>query len=79
MLNPSTIKIVKATAPAVAAHAEQITRRFYTLMFAGDPQVKAFFNAAHQHTGGQQRASPGPSAPTPPTSTTSPRSRRPSN
>ena len=56
MLTPATIDIVKATAPAVAAHAEQITRRFYTLMFAGDPQVKAFFNAAHQHTGGQQRA-----------------------
>src|SRR4051812_45944216 len=25
-------------------------------MFAGDPQVRAFFNAAHQHSGGQQRA-----------------------
>ena len=56
MLNPKTIEIVKATAPAVAAHAEEITRRFYQLMFTGDPQVKAFFNQAHQHTGGQQRA-----------------------
>lgn len=56
MLKASTIDIVKATAPAVAAHAEQITRRFYTLMFEGDPQVRAFFNEAHQHSGGQQRA-----------------------
>lgn len=56
MLNVKTINTVKATAPAVAAHAEEITRKFYTLMFAGDPQVRPFFNQAHQHTGGQQRA-----------------------
>lgn len=56
MLNPRTIDIVKATAPAVAAHAEAITRSFYTLMFAGNPEVRAFFNPAHQHSGGQQRA-----------------------
>jgi nitric oxide dioxygenase len=56
MLSATTIETVKATAPAVAAHAEEITRRFYQLMFAGDPQVKAFFNQAHQHSGGQQRA-----------------------
>ncbi|MGN6135428.1 MAG: NO-inducible flavohemoprotein [Aureliella sp.] len=56
MLSQQTIEIVKATAPAVAAHAESITRRFYTLMFAGNPEVKAFFNQAHQHSGGQQKA-----------------------
>lgn len=56
MLTPQTIQIVKTTAPAVAAHAEEITRRFYKLMFDGDPQVRAFFNQAHQHSGGQQRA-----------------------
>src|SRR5688572_3876153 len=56
MLSDSTIQIVKATAPAVAANAEAITRRFYLLMFKGDPQVQAFFNQAHQHTGGQQKA-----------------------
>ncbi|HEY0134567.1 MAG TPA: NO-inducible flavohemoprotein [Nannocystis sp.] len=56
MLSANTIEIVKATAPAVAAHAEEITRCFYKKMFAGDPQVKAFFNQAHQHSGGQQRA-----------------------
>jgi nitric oxide dioxygenase len=56
MLSEKTIRIVKATAPAVAPHAEAITRRFYTLMFAGNPEVKAYFNQAHQHAGGQQRA-----------------------
>lgn len=56
MLTEQTIRIVKETAPAVAAHAEAITRRFYALMFAGHPEVKAYFNQAHQHSGGQQRA-----------------------
>ncbi len=56
MLSESTIQIVKSTAPAVAQHAEAITRRFYSLMFAGNPEVKAFFNQAHQHSGGQQKA-----------------------
>jgi nitric oxide dioxygenase len=56
MLTEQTIAIVKATAPAVAAHAEEITRRFYKLMFAGNPEVQAYFNPAHQHSGGQQRA-----------------------
>jgi nitric oxide dioxygenase len=56
MLSEQTIEIVKATAPAVAEHAEAITRRFYTLMFAGNPEVQAYFNQAHQYSGGQQRA-----------------------
>ena len=56
VLTKNTIEIVKATAPAVAAHAEEITRRFYENMFTGDPQVQAFFNRAHQSSGGQQRA-----------------------
>ncbi len=56
MLTDQTIRIVKETAPAVAAHAEAITRRFYALMFEGHPEVKAYFNQAHQHSGGQQRA-----------------------
>lgn len=56
MLSTRTIELVKATAPVVAEHAEAITRRFYTLMFAGNPEVQAYFNPAHQHSGGQQRA-----------------------
>lgn len=56
MLSAKTIQIVKSTAPAVSQHAEAITRRFYSLMFVGNPEVKAFFNQAHQHSGGQQKA-----------------------
>lgn len=56
MLSPRTIEIVKQITPLVAANAETVTRRFYELMFAGNPEVKAFFNQAHQHSGGQQRA-----------------------
>ncbi len=56
MLSPQTLQIVKATAPVVAQNAETITRRFYQLMFTGNPEVQAYFNQAHQHTGGQQKA-----------------------
>lgn len=56
MLSPKTIEIVKQITPLVAANAETVTRRFYQLMFAGNPEVKAYFNQAHQHSGGQQRA-----------------------
>jgi hypothetical protein len=38
------------------AQAERTTRRFYELMFEGDPHVLRFFNQAHQHRGSQQRA-----------------------
>lgn len=56
MLSPKTIEIVKLITPVVAANAETVTRRFYQLMFAGNPEVQAYFNQAHQHSGGQQRA-----------------------
>ncbi len=56
MLSPGTIEVVKRITPAVAANAEVITRRFYERMFAGNPETRAYFNQAHQHSGGQQRA-----------------------
>lgn len=56
MLSPQTIEVVKATAPVVAENAETITRRFYSLLFTHNPEVQAYFNQAHQHSGGQQRA-----------------------
>jgi nitric oxide dioxygenase len=55
-LSAKTIEIVRQITPAVAANAETITRQFYQLMFAGNPEVRAYFNPAHQHSGGQQRA-----------------------
>jgi len=56
MLSDKTIQIIKEITPAVAANAETITRRFYQRMFQENPEVQAFFNQAHQHSGGQQRA-----------------------
>ncbi|TVS20123.1 MAG: NO-inducible flavohemoprotein [Planctomycetaceae bacterium] len=56
MLSEKTVQIVKRITPVVAANAETITRRFYVRMFEGNPEVKAFFNQSHQHTGGQQKA-----------------------
>lgn len=56
MLSDKTIRIIKEITPAVAANAETITRVFYDRMFRGNPEVKAFFNQSHQHSGGQQKA-----------------------
>lgn len=56
MLSEKTIQIVKEITPAVATNAEKITCCFYQRMFAGNPEVKAFFNQAHQESGGQQSA-----------------------
>ena len=55
-ISESSIRIVQATAPLVAENAETITRCFYQRMFTEDPQVRRFFNQAHQHAGTQQRA-----------------------
>jgi nitric oxide dioxygenase len=56
LLSSDVIQVIKLTVPALVAHGETLTRHFYRRMFTGDPAVKAFFNPAHQHTGGQQRA-----------------------
>ena len=46
-LSQSTIDIVKATAPAVAANAEKITARMYEILFSDYPETEALFaNAA---------------------------------
>jgi nitric oxide dioxygenase len=56
MLSAKTIALVKATVPVLQAHGEDITRHFYPLMFREHPEVKAFFNQAHQASGAQPRA-----------------------
>ncbi|MCL4104816.1 UNVERIFIED_CONTAM: hypothetical protein GTU68_034255 [Idotea baltica] len=56
MLSESTIQIIKAITPAVAENAVKITTCFYGRMFEGNPEVKAFFNAAHQESGKQPLA-----------------------
>ena len=56
MLSEQTIALVKATVPALQQHGEAITRHFYRLLFSQHPEVKAFFNEAHQAQGTQARA-----------------------
>lgn len=56
MLSDKTVQIIKEITPAVAAQAETITCKFYQRMFAGNPEVKAFFNQAHQQSGQQPAA-----------------------
>lgn len=56
VLSDSTIQIIKTITPAVAKHAVQITTNFYGRMFQANPEVKAFFNFAHQETGRQPLA-----------------------
>lgn len=56
MLTQDHIKIIKATAPVVGAHAHEITGIFYPLMFAAHPELKAVFNQTHQQSGGQPAA-----------------------
>jgi len=56
MLSEKTIDVVKQTAPILGEHAETLTRMFYKRMFANNPEVRPFFNPAHQVSGRQQQA-----------------------
>jgi nitric oxide dioxygenase len=56
MLSAQTIATVQATVPALQVHGEAITRHFYQVMFRDHPEVKAFFNEAHQGSGTQAKA-----------------------
>lgn len=56
MFTPHTIALIKATVPVLQQHGETITTHFYQLMLREHPEVKAFFNEAHQAQGTQARA-----------------------
>src|SRR5262245_3568281 len=56
MLSPAHRAIVTATVPILEQGGEALTRHFYQTLFHDFPQVKPFFNQAHQHSGAQQRA-----------------------
>lgn len=56
MISQESVKLVKATAPALADHAETLTRHFYKRMFSHNPEVIPYFNPAHQREGRQQKA-----------------------
>lgn len=55
-MHPETINTIKATVPVLQAHGEQLTRLFYQRMFENNPEVRVFFNQAHQQAGSQQKA-----------------------
>lgn len=55
-MNNVQVSIIKQTVPVLQEHGETLTRRFYENMFSNNPEVKRFFNPAHQHSGTQQRA-----------------------
>ena len=46
-LSDQSLSVVEATAPVVAAHADEITAHFYPRMFAAHPELLRVFNQGH--------------------------------
>ena len=56
LLSDRALSVVQATAPVVAAHADEITAHFYPRMFAAHPELLRVFNQGNQATGEQSKA-----------------------
>ena len=56
MLTPEQRAIVKSTVPLLQTGGEALTTHFYNIMLAEHPEVRPFFNQAHQANGDQPRA-----------------------
>lgn len=56
MLTPTQLSVIQQTIPVLQDHGEDLTRYFYQRMFRHNPEVRGFFNPAHQQSGQQQRA-----------------------
>src|SRR5918994_7188712 len=56
LLSDQSLGVVQATAPVVAAHADEITARFYANMFVAHPELLRVFNQGNQATGEQSKA-----------------------
>ncbi|WP_028778903.1 NO-inducible flavohemoprotein [Shimazuella kribbensis] len=56
MLDKKTIKVIQSTVPVLEQYGEQITSRFYELLFHDHPELYHIFNIVHQHKKEQQRA-----------------------
>ncbi|MDB5931041.1 MAG: Oxidoreductase FAD-binding domain protein [Polaromonas sp.] len=56
MLTPEQRTIVKSTVPLLQTGGEALTTHFYQIMLAEHPEVRPFFNQAHQANGDQPRA-----------------------
>ena len=55
-LTDEQIETVQATVPLLREHGETLANRFYQRMFTDYPEVRTFFNQAHQADGRQPRA-----------------------
>ena len=56
LLSDQSLSVIQATAPVVAAHADEITAHFYPRMFAAHPELLSVFNQGNQATGEQSKA-----------------------
>src|SRR5690625_7337818 len=55
-LDTKTIEQVKATVPILELRGDEITSRFYQLMFENHPKLKNIFNQTNQRKGDQYKA-----------------------
>ncbi|WP_341528001.1 globin domain-containing protein [Nostoc sp. UHCC 0302] len=53
MISQQTINIVKATAPHLKKHGQQITTRMYEIMFENHPEIRKQFDMSAQANGSQ--------------------------
>ena len=56
MLTAAQRAIVKSTVPLLESGGEALTTHFYNILLAEHPEVRPFFNQAHQANGAQPRA-----------------------
>lgn len=56
MLTVHEIELIKSTAPVLAMHGQDITGRFYELLFEENSELKNVFNMSNQQGGSQQHA-----------------------
>ncbi len=56
MLTPQQRAIVKSTVPLLESGGEALTTHFYKILLSEHPEVRPFFNQAHQASGEQPRA-----------------------
>lgn len=55
-LDQQTIELVKATVPIIEERGDEITSRFYQMMFENHPELKKIFNQTNQRKGDQSKA-----------------------
>ena len=55
-LDQQTIELVKATVPILEERGDEITSRFYQMMFQNHPELKNIFNQTNQRKGDQSKA-----------------------